>query len=190
MSQLSEAILDDFISRAVEACPFGASEPDSNQCSRCPPGFICRPGEYPYPCPLGQYLEVTRNDTGTVNWEGVEYDFFWDYKCVDCPAGHKCGFAASEPVPCPDKSYNSHTGQMICQECIPEFGEECTNAATYIKDTLASKCFPETPSEYTNRFKSFRLAKPKCQEKCHGDSQCVGFHWTNFLDQRQSITEI
>ena len=76
---------------------------------------------------------MTRNNTGKVSWEGIEYDFFWDYKCEDCPAGHKCGFAASEPIPCEDKSYNSHIGQMTCQECIPEFGEECTNAATYIK---------------------------------------------------------
>ena len=124
---------NNFISRSIDACPSGASEPASDQCSKCPPGFICRPGEYPFPCPLGQYLNVSFNENGRVNWEGAEYDFFWDYECVDCPAGHKCGFAASEPFPCKSKSYNSHTGQMTCQECIPEFGEECSNAATSIK---------------------------------------------------------
>ena len=124
---------NNFISRSIDACPSGASKPASDQCSKCPPGFICRPGEYPFPCPLGQYLNVSFNENGKVNWEGAEYDFFWDYECVDCPAGHKCGFAASEPFPCKSKSYNSHTGQMTCQECIPEFGEECSNAATSIK---------------------------------------------------------
>ena len=52
---------------------------------------------------------------------------------------------------------------------------------------MASKCFPETPSQFSDRFKTFRLARPRCQEKCAKDSQCVGFHWTNFLDQRLCV---
>ena len=47
------------------------------------------------------------------------------YECKNCPHGHKCGFAAADPVPCPPKEYNSHFNQTTCQECDPYFGEYC-----------------------------------------------------------------
>ena len=53
------------------------------------------------------------------------FDFERIYECKDCPYGHKCGFAAAEPDPCPLKEYNSHFNQTTCQECDPYFGEYC-----------------------------------------------------------------
>ena len=47
------------------------------------------------------------------------------YQCKDCPRGHKCLFAAAQPVPCPFKQYNSHFNQTTCQDCDQYFGEHC-----------------------------------------------------------------
>ena len=49
---------------------------------------------------------------------------------------------------------------MTCQDCIPEFGEECTNAATYIKGLESNnlkrrddiKSYEKSPSETVKRF--------------------------------------
>ena len=54
-----------------------------------------------------------------------EFEFERIYECKDCPLGHKCGFAAPGPDPCPFKEYNSHFNQTTCQECDPYFGEYC-----------------------------------------------------------------
>ena len=54
-----------------------------------------------------------------------KYIFENVYECKDCPPGHKCGFAAAEPVPCPLKEFNSHFNQTTCQQCDQYFGEYC-----------------------------------------------------------------
>ena len=49
---------------------------------------------------------------------------------------------------------------MTCQECIPEFGEECINAATYIKGQESNnfkrtddiKSYEKSPSKTVKRF--------------------------------------
>ena len=40
-------------------------------------------------------------------------------------AGHKCGFAADKPKPCPKDQFNSYFNQTTCQECDIGLGEKC-----------------------------------------------------------------
>ena len=52
---------------------------------------------------------------------------------------------------------------------------------------MATQCLFETETSYTDRFEAYTLAKPKCSEQCAQDKQCIGFHWTNYRNQRQCV---
>ena len=62
----------DCSSKRIEICQSGASF--NGGCATCPPGFICQPGKYPRPCPLGQYLSVTSKHGQTITWGSQEQD--------------------------------------------------------------------------------------------------------------------
>ena len=53
----------------IEICQSGASF--NGGCALCPTGFICEPGKYPRPCPLGQYVSTTKSDR-KITWGSQE----------------------------------------------------------------------------------------------------------------------
>ena len=53
----------------IEICQSGASF--NGGCAICPTGFICEPGKYPRPCPLGQYLSTSKRDF-KITWGSKE----------------------------------------------------------------------------------------------------------------------
>ena len=62
----------DCSNKRIEICQSGASF--NGGCATCPPGFICQPGKFPRPCPLGQYLAVTSKRGQTITWGSQEQD--------------------------------------------------------------------------------------------------------------------
>ena len=62
----------DCSNKRIEICQSGASF--NGGCATCPPGFICQPGKFPRPCPLGQYLSVTSKRSQKITWGSQEQD--------------------------------------------------------------------------------------------------------------------
>ena len=71
----------------MSVCPTGASDMETKSCTHCEPGFVCKPGTLPYPCPLGQYVFVKNKDF-SANLADREFKSMKTYECHDCP--RKC----------------------------------------------------------------------------------------------------
>ena len=50
----------------IEICMSGAAL--NGGCATCPAGYICQPGHYPRPCPLGQHLLITSKRDRKITW--------------------------------------------------------------------------------------------------------------------------
>ena len=149
----------------MQPCFHGYSDLVTKECLPCPVGYVCIPGYIPRPCPLGQYVskKVDPDGVDKIIFAGKEFDIKTKYICNDCPrefiekfsawknscpflAGHKCGFAAAEPTPCPRDHFNTYWNQTTCQKCDIGTGQKCHKwsakdnsiiiGLTHITDTL------------------------------------------------------
>ena len=85
----------------------GARQED--ECSICPPGFLCIPGlTIPTPCPKGYYCP---NGNFKTCYEPDDPDTTCDETDGSCPQ--------VTPVPCPINTYNNQTGQSNIDACLP-----------------------------------------------------------------------
>ena len=85
----------------------------SEECSDCPDGFLCNPAANQV---LDNYNDLPPcNPPGTSagNWQSCRGG-----SGTICPVGFKCDDAySSEPVPCPDGTYQDEEGQEGCKVC-------------------------------------------------------------------------
>ena len=66
----------------IEPCPYGASDLNTEQCSTCPTGLVCKPGRIPRPCSLGQFVTTEMNGD-TIMFAGKEFNVMTKYTCND-----------------------------------------------------------------------------------------------------------
>ena len=83
-------------------------------CVQCEIGEICIPGIFTTTCDLGYFLEIDSESVELINLWGFVNLEWPKYKCTICPKGHKCGFKAIKPIPCPQNSYNSQVSRINC----------------------------------------------------------------------------
>ena len=62
----------------IEICMSGASL--NGGCATCPLGYICQPGQYPRPCPLGQHLLITSKRDRKITWGSQDQESLDDIK--------------------------------------------------------------------------------------------------------------
>jgi len=135
---------------SAPVCPSGTMSTatgakQASDCTACQPGWLCpvRRGAVATPCPAGHYCPLGSEDAVPCplgSWSGEELLVTAQecapckagYLCnstglaslngLECPLGHFCPLAASEPLACPAGTYRNDTGgedELDCSRCPP-----------------------------------------------------------------------
>lgn len=113
---------------------------DASECTPCDPGRYCDAGSTSvsgscnsgYVCPRG----ADRADpTGTFGFDPTDTATY--NVPGPCPIGHYCPVGSSYPVPCPEGTYQTATGQAVCLDCPA--GRYCDETGISTAADLAAK---------------------------------------------------